>query len=362
MSRHAHRAPQPAGRRLTTLLTILIVASLGTAVFAAIRLSGSGDETTTDGARVAAADLGGARTKTPAAGASRAAASIAPASDPQPVVQARTLVKKPQVELVRKAAQRTARKAEEEPTAPFDLTIGTFNVLGSQHTGPGGERSRYPAAATRSVGAANLMIRHGVDIVGTQETQPDQLAALTSRTGLTAWPGTAWGSTETDNSILYDASRFTFVSGSSFTITFMSHPHPQPILRLEDNATGREFYVVNTHPSAGAGRYTAERQRGRASLVAVVNNLRAESGLPVFVTGDMNDRELFYCNVVPQASLTAPNGGSYASGCVPPRSPIPVDWVVGSSEISWSGYWRDTSPVTNRISDHYFISATAHVE
>jgi hypothetical protein len=80
----------------------------------------------------------------------------------------------------------------------------------------------------------------------------------------------------------------------------------------------------------------------------------------VIVTGDMNDREEFYCRVVPPAGLVAANGGSYADGCHPPPSPIPVDWVVGSG-VTWSGYWRDTSPITARVSDHFIVSATAHV-
>jgi len=92
----------------------------------------------------------------------------------------------------------------------------------------------------------------------------------------------------------------------------------------------------------------------------VVNDLKA-TGLPVLVTGDMNDREAFYCQVAPRAGLVAPNGGGYSGGgCQPPPSPLPVDWVIGSG-VSWSDYWRDTSPVSRRISDHFFISATAHV-
>ena len=82
--------------------------------------------------------------------------------------------------------------------------------------------------------------------------------------------------------------------------------------------------------------------------------------MPVLVTGDMNDREEFYCRVVPAAGLTASNGGSYGSGCQPPPGPLPVDWLVGSG-AAWSGYWRDTTPVTQRISDHFFISATASI-
>ena len=260
-------------------------------------------------------------------------------------------------------ATRLARHKQQvpEPIAPYDLRIGTFNVLGSQHTAPGGDRQHFPPASTRSAGAAELIKEHGVDIIGTQELQDDQLRDISNRTGLTAWPGLQWGTAETDNSILYDASRFEFVSGSSFTIPFMGRPRPQPILRLRERATGRELYVVNTHPSAHDGRYLAERRSGEATLVGVVNQLE-ESGLPVFVTGDMNDREEFYCHVVPPAHLTAPNGGSYGDGCHPPPSPLPVDWVVGSAGIGWSGYWRDTTPVTRKISDHFIVSATAHVD
>ena len=60
----------------------------------------------------------------------------------------------------------------------------------------------------------------------------------------------------------------------------------------------------------------------------MVNDLKA-TGLPVLVTGDMNDREAFYCNVVPAAGLTAPNGGSYAAAASPPPS--------RSRSTGWSG-------------------------
>ncbi len=260
-----------------------------------------------------------------------------------------------------KAADKAAGKAagKAASNAPFTLTIGSFNVLGSQHTAPGGDRDNFPPASTRSVGAANRMADHGVDILGTQELQDDQLRTLQARTGMAAYPGFEWGVAETDNSILYDAGRFEFVSGERFIIPFMGRPRPQPILRLRERATGREFYVVNTHPSAHDGRYLVERRQGQATLVSIVNNLKA-SGLPVLVTGDMNDREIFYCNVVPKAGLSASNGGSYSAGCRPPPGPVAVDWVVGSG-VSWSGYRRDTTPVTTRISDHFFISAVASI-
>jgi hypothetical protein len=259
----------------------------------------------------------------------------------------------------RQQARQEAAPVESGSGAPMSFRVGSFNVLGSQHTAPGGDRQGFPPASTRTPAAARLAARHGVDILGTQELQTDQLAGLTGATGMTAWPGTAWGSAETDNSILYDPGVFEYVSGERFTLTFMGRPRPQPILRLRHRATGRELYVVNTHPSAGDGAYAAQRRAGQSTLVSVVNNLKSQ-GLPVLVTGDMNDREAFFCAVLPPTGMRAPNGGSYGTGCSPPPSPVPVDWVVGFG-TTWSEYWRDTSPVTQRTSDHFFISARAHI-
>ena len=310
------------------------------------------------------------------------ARGASPTEAPQPVVTAadRRATEKTQLRIVRKerkARQLAVREAKERAkrqaalkkkrqearrtaaleSTPYTFKIGSFNVLGSQHTGPRGQRQNFPSAAARTPRAASLARNHGVDILGTQELQEDQLAGLTAQTGMAAWPGRAWGASETHNSILYDPSVFEFVAGESFNITFMSRSRPQPILRLRHRKTSRELYVVNTHPSAGEGKYAVERDRGYASIVSVVNRLQ-DTGLPVLLTGDMNDRERFYCNVVGRTALTASSGGG--AGCAPPPGPVPVDWVVGSG-VSWSGYQRDTSPVTQKISDHFFISATATV-
>ena len=156
------------------------------------------------------------------------------------------------------------RRAAEREAARQTMTfqIGSFNVLGSQHSAPGGDHARYPAASARNAGAVARIRSFGVDILGTQELQPDQLNGITAMTGYAAYPGYAFGSRETDNSILYDDSKFEFVSGSYFTIHFMHANRPQTILRLRDKATGREFYVLNMHASAGEGGYAVTRRAG----------------------------------------------------------------------------------------------------
>jgi hypothetical protein len=275
------------------------------------------------------------------------------------VVRSSHLKPKPKPDPAELREQAEEAAAEKAASTPMTFRIGTFNVLGSQHTAPGGDRRNFPPASVRTAKSAALVGKHGVDILGTQELQDDQLRDLQGRTGMAAYPGFAWGEKETDNSVLWDPGVFELVSGDSFTITFMGRPRPQPIVRLRHLATGRELYVVNTHPSAHDGRYAVERRNGQATLVSIVQDLKS-TGLPVLVTGDMNDREAFYCGVVGPAALSASNGGGPGNGCQPPPQPLPVDWVVGSG-ASWSGYWRDTTPVEQKISDHFFVSAEATI-
>ncbi len=196
----------------------------------------------------------------------------------------------------------------------------------------------------------------GVDILGTQELQPDQLNALQAMTGYAAYPGYAFGSRETDNSILYDDSRFEFVSGSSFTIHFMHANRPQTILRLRDKETGREFYVLNMHASAGFGGYAVTRRAGHYTAAATVNRLKAE-GIPIFLTGDMNDRAEFFCRVAPATGMVAAIGGSISGGCHPAGA-LAVDWVMGWGNVQLQQLHRGPQHHADD-SDHYFVSATA---
>jgi hypothetical protein len=252
------------------------------------------------------------------------------------------------------------RRAAEREAARQTMTfqIGSFNVLGSQHSAPGGDHARYPAASARNAGAVARIRSFGVDILGTQELQPDQLNGITAMTGYAAYPGYAFGSRETDNSILYDDSKFEFVSGSYFTIHFMHANRPQTILRLRDKATGREFYVLNMHASAGEGGYAVTRRAGHYTAAATVNRLKSE-GIPIFLTGDMNDRAEFFCRVAPATGMVAAIGGSVAGGCHPAGA-LAVDWVLGWGNVGFSNYIEDRSTM-QVVSDHYFVSATATV-
>jgi endonuclease/exonuclease/phosphatase family metal-dependent hydrolase len=284
----------------------------------------------------------------------RAAVRTAP---PQRVVPAKTVKRKP-AKVIKQQAELRARA--EAAAKPVSFRIATFNVLGSQHTAPGGDRRRFPSASWRTPQAAGLIGKHGADVIGTQELQADQLDGLQRLTGFAAYPGYAFGSKKTDNSILYDPAKFEFVDGSSFDITFMNGRHPQTVLKLRERSTGREMYFVNMHTSAGHDRRnTGTRIAGHLTGAAVVNDLQA-TGLPVFVTGDMNDRVEFFCRFLPRTGMVAAIGGSTAGGCHPPGH-LAVDWITASNDVGFSNYWEDGTPQARKISDHYFVSAVATV-
>ncbi|GAA4113361.1 hypothetical protein GCM10022215_10550 [Nocardioides fonticola] len=289
-----------------------------------------------------------------------AAAPAAPkaAATPEPARIVSGVRLRPTPQALRRA--RMAARAERLASLPVTFVLATFNVLGSNHTAPGGDRRKFPPASARTPQAAALIRQHGVSVVGLQEVKPDQLTTLQRLTGFAAYPGFAFGSKETDNSILYDTSRFEFVSGTSFPVVFESRARPQTVLRLRDRATGREMYFVNMHVSAGHdARDTASRIAGHLTGAEQVNRLMA-TGLPVFLTGDMNDRAEFFCRVIPRTGMVAAVGGSTANGCAPPAR-MPVDWVVASPGVSFSDYWLDETPVNRRISDHFLVSARATV-
>jgi endonuclease/exonuclease/phosphatase family metal-dependent hydrolase len=274
---------------------------------------------------------------------------------PQKVVGGTTIVHKTKAQ-IDAALRRAAELEASKQTMTFQ--IGSFNVLGSQHSTPSGDHAHYPSARVRSPRAVARIRSFGVDILGTQELQPDQLNAIQGMTGYAAYPGYAFGSRETDNTIFYDDSRFEFVSGSYFTIHFMHADRPQTILRLRDKETGREFYVLNMHASAGFGPYAVTRRAGHYIAANTVNRLKA-AGNPNFLTGDMNDRADFFCRVAPMTGMVAAIGGSTVGGCHPAGA-LAVDWVMGWGNVTFSNYIEDRSTMRT-TSDHYFVSATATV-
>ncbi len=251
---------------------------------------------------------------------------------------------------------RIAAESQRTRIREVSFGIATFNVLASQHTDAGGQHGSWPSSGWRTPQAVAYIRNSGVSVVGLQEVKTGQLAGLTSGLGFKAWPG----GSDPDNSVIWDPDVFEFVSGDAFYITFMHGTRMQPIVRLRHKKTNLEFYFLNMHASAGGGKYAASRAAGHNTAAATVNRLKKDR-IPIFLTGDMNDRAAFFCRVLPPTGMVAAAGGSTAGGCRPPGE-MPVDWIVATDQVSFSGFSNDKSTVARRVSDHHYVSATATVQ
>ena len=103
-----------------------------------------------------------------------------------------------------------------------------------------------------------------------------------------------------------------------------------------------------------------ERDAATTVEIALIKQLHA-TGLPVIITGDMNEHEEFFCRAATEARMVAANGGSGVGGCQLPPPPRRVDWIMGTTDVSFSGYVQDGASRA-AASDHYLLYADVGLE
>ncbi len=306
-------------------------------------------------------DASASASAAPADPATAPPTTIAGAPDKQRVAREVTIKKMSREQLLALRAEEALARLP----APAEFVISSFNVLGSSHTAG---KARMASGVTRVRTAASLLNIHGVDVVGFQELQPDQYRAFLGTAGgaFDVYPGLAAGPLGVDNSIAWRTSEWTLRESHTVPIPYFGgNLRPMPYVLLEHNATGRKIWVANFHnPASNSKRGNNDRHRAAAAAreVALANQLFNDTGYPVFVTGDMNDREAYFCRMTGGAPMVAANGGSNDGGCNPPPYPMPVDWIFGHEMVTFSGYVRDEGPLVRRTSDHPMIRATATLD
>ncbi len=256
--------------------------------------------------------------------------------------------------------QKKDREPKQLPIA--DFVVSSFNVLGSSHTaGSGGMAS----GTQRIRQAATLLGHHGVDVVGFQELQGDQYREFQRVAGGTydVYPGTAAGPLGIENSIAWRTAEWTLQHAETISIPYFDgNRRPMPVILLKHNASGRFAWFANFHnPATNPKRGNNDRWRTMAMNIEIdlANRLYNESGYPVFITGDMNEREQYFCAMTGRAPMKAANGGSSGGACDPPPYPMPVDWIFGHDMVTFASYFRDESRFVQRITDHPVIVAQA---
>jgi endonuclease/exonuclease/phosphatase family metal-dependent hydrolase len=253
-------------------------------------------------------------------------------------------------------------------TGPTAFRVATFNALGHSHTEPGGDRTGYEDGRRRMLWATQVIHSDRADIVGFQELETPQYRKFAQlMPSWSMWPTAALGTQATANTIVWSSSVWTAVVRTTFRAPYFHGTlQPRPLVQLRNNATGQLVWVLNTHNPANtfgdAQRWRDDSERIEAALV---NRLRAEHpGVPVLLLGDMNDRERFYCPVTYLTELESASGGTHGNppdGTCVPAGPVQIDWVMGTHDITFSGYTSRRDALVRKASDHPYIAATASV-
>lgn len=287
--------------------------------------------------------------------AAQAAPAVLDRPAPQKTERAVVLKEKPEP----RKPEKKARKKPPPPPPEAEFVLSTFNVLGSSHTTG---RDGMDSGVVRVRRAATLFAHHGVDVVGLQELQGDQYREFQRVAGGTydVYPGTSAGPLGIENSLAWRTSEWAVESAQTIQIPYFDgNLRPMPYVLLRHIETGRKAWFANFHnPASNPKRGNNDGWRARALgiEIALAVRLRAETGYPVFITGDLNDREVAFCRMTGGAPMIAANGGSNVGGaCDPPPYPMPVDWIFGSDIVDFSGYYIDRSRFVSSISDHPMI-------
>lgn len=252
--------------------------------------------------------------------------------------------------------------------------IATYNVLGSGHT------EGYVGRADASV---NVITSNQIDIVGLQEFQPDQRTYFLSKlSNYDIFPGANISNKNyrVSNSIIWNKDKFSLVSSGYQPNLgyFCSRQMDAPYVRLKNNQSGQEIYVLNTHDPANSDNNDCKNRAPYDRYLNAQEHLKlmkklSDEGVPVFYTGDFNSRyslkedttengspykgkakNLTYCiltsggfndayDVFEKRDVTCPNS-------TPPGAGSGIDHVYTSKDVGVTGY--KTVPAGENGSDH----------
>ncbi|MGD9960425.1 alkaline phosphatase family protein [Nocardioides sp.] len=259
-----------------------------------------------------------------------------------------------------------ATPAASAPVAdlPTVLQVSSFNLLGYGHTAPGGDRKGWASGVTRMGWSVRLIEHNSLDVIGFQEMQRPQFDRFKELVGgdFGVYPGAQLTRAAMANSIAWRRAEWRLVEANTMLVPyFKGNLIRMPYVLLRNVQTGRQAYFYNSHNPADA-HGPAQKWRDQAVQleIGLVNRLRAESpDIPVFDTGDKNDREEFLCPMLADTEMQAANGGSMVNNVCSPPSQMKVDWVMGSSEVVFTDYQAIRSALVKKTTDHPLIVTTA---
>lgn len=359
--RAARPAPQPLARRFPVLAGLVVLTLAGSAFAAAPIVRDKGLLSSEAPATAGVAPPASTPAATPAA--PEAGTTLTPSTPRARVTSSRSAPRKPAApKTPLHGPYRVVQGRMFKVHVPTTFQVATFNVLGSSHTAPDGDRPTFRSGTSRMYGQVDLLRSAGIDVVGFQEFQAPQNSTFVSLTGWEVYPGFQLERSSQANSIAWDPAQWELLEAHTLAVPyFFGNLVDMPYVLLRNRETRLKVWFFNTHnPADKFG--SAQRYRDRAvQLQAGLAQELVATGHPVIYTGDMNDRARYFCSMTAASPMQAANGGSTGSSCSPPAE-MDVDWIMGSLDVEFSGFFKSRYPVERRLSDHPFIFATATVD
>jgi len=260
-------------------------------------------------------------------------------------------------------------RSDDDPATRMLATqfrVSSFNLLGAGHTPPGGD---YASGYTRTGWAVQLIRENDLEVVGFQEMQPVQFDRFMALAGkeFGIFTGDEYADAAKANSLVWRLDTWKLVEKRVIKIPYFDGVEIRmPYVLLENLETNQRAWFSNFHNPANPAQYgDQEKWRDEATRreIALVNNLREEfPTTPVFMLGDMNEREEFFCRVARRTGMVAANGGGITADnvCVPPRI-MPVDWVMGTPDVGFTQYNALRSELVQKTTDHPLVFADASI-
>lgn len=245
-------------------------------------------------------------------------------------------------------------KKKDHKRGGSDFNMSSFNVLGNSHTTAHGNKPGKASGVQRMHTTVHKILANKVDVVGFQELQHVQanefLKGTHGKYGL--FPKTG----DTENAIAWNKEKFKLVKHKTINIPYFNgHKRKMPIVILEDKKTGQRMIFTNFHNPADTARFHhQEKWRDRATAIEtkMVRRLEKSTGLPVFMTGDMNEKQETFNKITHGTNLHAAHGSRHQVG---------IDHMYGGPRAHFSRYVSDHSKQIKYASDHPMLRAHVHV-
>lgn len=238
---------------------------------------------------------------------------------------------------------------------PTKFVLSSFNILSSS----AGKGKGYASGTSRVHDVVKILKANQVSVVGMQEVAADQLNEFKKIAGDTygTFAGASGKKGYHDTTIAWRKDQWKLQESGSITVpSYAGRDSKVPYVRLRNKQTGQEAYFVNAHNPANTKNYHhQEKYRDAAAKMEaqLVDRLMKQTGLPVFMVGDMNSVKEAEAIFTKHADLKAANGAKQKG----------IDWIFGSEDgVKFSNFRRTRDGLIKKTTDHPVVFTDVKIE